>query len=117
YTCEVKVERVGCFIDKSRPLDKLLVYRRIPYNHEEQEVALPRLLCDCAVKAQLQGYHYIGLQYYAECWTSSESEPHYGRDGPSTDKCFNAEFRPCSQDDSECVGGARANFIYKIVHQ
>ncbi|CAB4025397.1 Hypothetical predicted protein, partial [Paramuricea clavata] len=75
-----------------------------------------RLLCDCAVKAQLQGYHYIGLQYYTECWTSNELEPHYSRDGPSTDKCFNAEFQPCSQDDSDCVGGARANFIYKIVN-
>ncbi|CAB3980114.1 Hypothetical predicted protein [Paramuricea clavata] len=129
FACDVEVERVGCFNDKSRPLDKLLVYsrtslplakllvyRRIPYNHEEQKIALPRLLCDCAVNAQLQGYHYIGLQYYTECWTSSESEPHYSRDGPSTDKCFNAEFQPCSQDDTDCVGGARANFIYKIVN-
>ena len=116
YSCEVNVEKVGCFNDQSRPLDKLLVWRRTTYNHEGQKTTLPRLLCDCAVKAQLKGYSYIGLQYYAECWTSSESQPKYGRDGPAgKGKCVNAEFRPCFHNDTVCVGGSRANFIYKIV--
>ena len=116
YSCEVNFEKVGCFNDQSRPLDKLLVWRRTTYNHEAQKITLPRLLCDCAVKAQLKGYSYIGLQYYAECWTSTEPQPQYGRDGPAGEgKCVNAKFQPCFHNDTVCVGGARANFIYKIV--
>jgi hypothetical protein len=75
-----------------------------------------RLLCDCAKKAQSRGYKYIGLQYYAECWTSSEPEPQYDKDGPAdAGKCVNAEFRACSQNDTACVGSTRANFVYKVI--
>ena len=76
-----------------------------------------RLICDCARKAHTQGYSYIGIQYYAECWSSSLKDPGYDRDGKNDDECYNAEFGNCSQDDSECTGGASVNFIYKIVYQ
>ena len=41
-TCQQKVERVGCFHDYTRPLDKLIIYRRSSLDIEPQKTALPR---------------------------------------------------------------------------
>ncbi|XP_028411458.1 uncharacterized protein LOC114534030 [Dendronephthya gigantea] len=117
--CNVKVEKVGCFNDDtdSRLLDKLLIYRRSTYDYKKLHISLPRLICDCARKARFQGFRYIGIQFFAECWSSSLKEPDYDREGKNEHECYNATFGKCSQDDSACTGSASVNYIYKVVYQ
>ena len=71
------------------------------------------LLCDCAVLAESRGYTYIGLQYYAECWSTEEPFPDYGRDGTS-EECYNKVYEKCGDGDAECVGDDFTNYVYKI---
>lgn len=45
-------------------------------------VLISRLLCRCVDKARKQGYQYIGLHFFGECWSGPGSE-NYQQGGQS----------------------------------
>lgn len=74
-----------------------------------------RLACRCAIESGYKEYTHFGLQFYGECWSgphAAEVFPTYGE----SKKCVGVRYDPCDdQSRSECVGGARMNYIYRIV--
>ena len=69
------------------------------------------LACACAEKAKEKGYEYFGLQFFGECWSGPSLEP--DRDGLSTN-CIGNNYKPCDDSsDTECIGKAFTNYVYK----
>ena len=78
--------------------------------------------CRCAITAKDKDYDYIGVQYYGECWSSSDAINRYNLYGPR-DNCVttlftpgNTAFETCSDNDSlACTGALFSNYVYEIV--
>ena len=71
-----------------------------------------RLGCKCANLTKEKGYEYFGLQFFGECWSGPTDR--FYRDGPST-KCIGGNFKSCDvKSETECVGKAFTNFIYRL---
>ena len=78
--------------------------------------------CRCAKTAKDNGYDYIGVQYYGECWSSRDAINRYNLYGPR-DNCVttlftpgNTAFKECSDNNSlACTGALFSNYVYEIV--
>ena len=72
------------------------------------------LACRCANEARNRNYTMFGLQYYGECWAGSGSCDTFNRFGKSQ-LCYSQKYKECdNQDETECVGGPHANYVYLI---
>ncbi|XP_031559615.1 uncharacterized protein LOC116295812 isoform X2 [Actinia tenebrosa] len=125
--CKVDFEKVGCYRDVTRPLPELIMTDRDPSDKERYsgimfdwrdfEGSTRSLICRCAALARSRGYRYIGIQYYAECW--SGNNPNFSRDGKA-DTCMQSykSFGEviCDFDSPiDCVGEAKTNFVYDLL--
>ena len=64
--------------------------------------------------AKNKSYDYMGVQYYGECWSSSDAINRYNLYGPK-DNCVNTAFEICSDNDSvACTGALFSNYVYEI---
>lgn len=128
YSCSVKHVKAGCFNDKTKPslraMSELLFQDRsdkgksfsgqkVDWNN--WNTYLPDLVCRCAVAAVNRGYTFFGIQFYGECWSSSDAASRFYI-YHKNDKCVNTEYKPCDKaSDKPCAGVAHANFVYEIV--
>lgn len=125
-TCARTWEKVGCFHDSfqtnaDRVFPNELINRRDPMsnNWDRQTIdwrAYPQsihgLACACAAAAKAKGWKYFGLQFYGECWSGPSLNPE--RDGASTE-CIGNNYKACDHNsETECIGKAFTNYVYKI---
>lgn len=73
------------------------------------------LACRCALKARKEGYKMIGLQFYGECWSSTNSLSTYKADGPATTCIQNYNEKCDKKADHLCVGELNTNYVYRLV--
>ena len=69
----------------------------------------------CAELANEKGYHYIGLQYYGECWSGVLDVKLF--DGNKSEECwgYQPDYENCDDDSpTECIGTANHNYIYEV---
>jgi len=75
---------------------------------------LYKLACKCAELALKGNYTYFGIQFYGECWTGTDADEKFQRDGPSSE-CVGGKFASCDDSTSaECAGKCFSNYIYKV---
>lgn len=126
--CPRAWRKIGCFKDKiipSRPLPESLLNRRDPINNlwdgkllnwRDYGTTLHALACRCAALAKERGHTVFGLQFYGECWSGKDALFQYNRDGEADESdCVGIDYQTCDDKaESECVGKAFTNYIYKI---
>ena len=95
-------EPVGCFKDK-------LSDRALPHNYASFRPFidwhnLDAIIRKCAMVARDIGYDYFAVQFYGECWSSTDAALTYDKHGRQTNpvKCW------------ANVGGAGTNYVYRF---
>jgi len=119
------IEPVGCFHDN------LKAPRPVPtYTHNERDYSLPNwnghlidwehwltyspaMVCRCQAAAKKAGHNYFAIQFWGECWTGTDADVHFARNGVSTN-CRDEYFKPCTCNSYICVGMAYTNYVYKF---
>lgn len=58
----------------------------------------------------------FGLQFFGECWSGKDALYLFNRDGAADQKdCIGIDYNPCDNNaETECIGKAFRNYIYKI---
>ncbi|CAH3120647.1 unnamed protein product, partial [Pocillopora meandrina] len=117
--------KAGCRKDTAREMVLLFSDRNpgstVKINWSHWKPYLISLACRCATEAKRQNLQWFALQYYGECWGSSESLkelfPRYPID--SEDRCVGESFKPCKEEDpkSMCVGRAFRVYFYEFKKQ
>lgn len=127
-TCERTWQKIGCFNDKiipNRPLPDELLNRRDPINNNwdgkilnwrDYGTTLHALACRCAALAKERGHKVFALQFYGECWSGDNALYLFARDGKAKDEdCIGIDYKTCDDNaETECVGKAFKNYIYKL---
>ncbi|EDO46519.1 predicted protein [Nematostella vectensis] len=112
---------MGCFKDKKQPraLPKMLLTDRDPTDKVSSGITidwknwddyLKGFICRCAKSAISEGYNFMGLQFYGECW-SGPNPAQYKRHGASSD-CITYAYKPCTGGD--CIGKKSTNYVYGV---
>jgi len=127
-TCKRDWKKIGCFKDKiipSRPLADELLNRRDPINKNwdgkiinwrDYGTTLHALACKCSQLAKARGHKVFALQFYGECWSGKDALYLFARDGSADNEdCVGIDYQKCDDyAETECVGKAFRNYIYKI---
>ena len=107
FSVEVSYEPVGCYRDdasrrgKNRALETLVKSFRGNAWIWSKWPDMTAVIQSCAEEAFASGYKMVGIQFYAECWSSKQAEQKY--DIYKTSKnCING------------VGKRLANFVYRV---
>ena len=75
------------------------------------------LACRCAEETRKRGFTHFGLQNFGECWSGSDAEKKYDKDGPSKECLMVAQNPPppCDIDDPrDCAGYPNVNYVYRL---
>ena len=74
------------------------------------------MACRCADLAEARGHQVFALQFYGECWSGKDAMYLFARDGKADDQdCVGIDYGKCDDKaETECVGKAFRNYIYKI---
>lgn len=117
-SCNRTYKKLGCFKANSKPLDTLLITDRGKVDWENWEAYVHSLACRCTEATRKRGFTHFGLQNFGECWSGSDADKRYKRDGES-DQCvmiFQQPFSLCDNldDPRECAGYPNVNYVYRI---
>ncbi|XP_066920682.1 uncharacterized protein [Clytia hemisphaerica] len=135
--CPIQVQPMGCYRDKDTPnraLPDQIANSRDPgstvfmepnlNNHWGNFAAfLANFICQCAKKAAKEKRgQYIGIQYYAECWsgekdTSDPQSEAYKKYGEANAQCIDNNYEKYDGSKSPCglyAGTQLTNYVYKI---
>ncbi|XP_048578085.1 uncharacterized protein LOC5505103 [Nematostella vectensis] len=127
--CPVSFDKVGCYDDsRTRPLPAELVNDRDPnstvwsgqwFDWHDFQGSVESLLCRCSEKARQGGHKYVGIQFFAECWSGANKDASLL--GAPSHQCSqgnsdNSEIGVPCQDSSSllCAGAADTNYVYRV---
>lgn len=95
-------EPIGCFKDKKG--DRAMKDNYASFRFFINWHNLNSTIRQCALVARDIGYEYFAVQFYAECWSSSNAAETYSKHGLQTDlkKCYGG------------VGAGSTNYVYRF---